>query len=70
MVEQQEVVDSCKLEVVSRSTADGPQLAAVGSAEMKGGDQVAKKGVPRGTAKQNKHHDRKPSGHKQHRKQF
>jgi len=37
---------------------------------MKGGDQVAKKGVPRGTAKQNKHHDRKPSGHKQHRKQF
>jgi len=31
---------------------------------------MAKKGVPRGTGKQNKHHTRKPAGHRKNRKQY
>jgi len=34
------------------------------------GAKVAKKHIPRGKGKQNKHHTRKPSGAKKVRKQF
>jgi len=34
------------------------------------GTNVAKKHIPRGTGKQNKHHSRKPVGNKKIRKQF